>query len=67
MMSDSKTPRPTSLWGFVMWLLGCAVALWIVVKIIESTWGWLLIIAGTVLLAAVLVLIVRRWWHRGRW
>jgi cytochrome c biogenesis protein CcdA len=66
-MSDSKKPRPSKLWGFALSLLACAVALWIMVKVLESTWGWLLIIAGVIALVTTAVLVFRWSWQRNRW
>ncbi|OFI39545.1 hypothetical protein BIU82_00235 [Arthrobacter sp. SW1] len=66
-MSDSRTPLPTSLWGFAMSLIACAVALSVLVDVIASTWRWLLLIVGAVGLVALAIMAARWWWHRNRW
>jgi len=66
-MSDGKTPRPSSLWGFALSLLACAAAIWMLVKVIEATWGWLLVIIGVIALIATALVLIRHWMNRRYW
>lgn len=66
-MSETPASLLSRAWGAVISLLGIAVALAVIVSIVQSIWPWLAVIAATVLVMGVLVLLVRRWWERGRW
>lgn len=63
-MSDSKIPPRSKLWGFALSLLACVGVLWLLVKLIESSWGWLLVIGGIVTLVIVGVFLARWVWRR---
>ena len=66
-MADTPTPLLSRVWGAVISLLGIAVTLAFVVNIIQSIWMWLVAIAVAVFVMTVVVLLLRRWWERGRW
>ena len=53
--------------GTVISLLGITVTLAFIVSIIQSIWPWLVSIAAVVFVMTVVVLLLRRWWERGRW
>ena len=48
-------------------LLGIVVTLAFIVSIIQSIWLWLVAIVVAVFVMTVVVLLLRRWWERGRW
>lgn len=66
-MADTPTSLLSRAWGAVISLLGIAVTLAFVVSIIQSIWLWLVFIAVAVCVMTVAVLLLRRWWERGRW
>lgn len=66
-MADTPTPLLSRVWGAVISLLGIAVTLAFIVSIIQSIWPWLVSIAVAVFVMTVAVLLLRRWWERGRW
>lgn len=66
-MFDPPTSLLSRAWGAVISLLGIVVTLAFIVSIIQSIWPWLVAIAVAVFAMTVVVLLLRRWWERGRW
>lgn len=67
MMADTPTSLLSRAWGAVISLLGIVVTLAFIVSIIQSIWLWLVAIVVAVFVMTVVVLLLRRWWERGRW
>jgi hypothetical protein len=66
-VADTPTSLRSRAWGAVISLLGIAVTLAFIVSIIQSIWPWLVAIAVAMFVMTVVVLLLRRWWERGRW
>lgn len=66
-MFDPPTSLLSRAWGAVISLLGIVVTLAFIVSVIQSIWPWLVAIAVAVFAMTVVVLLLRRWWARGRW
>jgi uncharacterized membrane protein YccC len=66
-VADTPTSLLSKAWGAVISLLGIAVTLAFIVSIIQSIWPWLVSIAVAVFVMTAVVLLLRRWWERGRW
>lgn len=66
-MFDPPTSLLSRAWGAVISLLGIVVTLAFIVSVIQSIWPWLVAIAVAVFAMTVVVLLLRRWWERGRW
>mgnify|MGYP001081931371 FL=1 len=59
--NDSTSSLLSRLWGVAISLLGIAVALWLVVWIIQQIWIWLL--AGLIIAAGITIAV---WYVRAR-
>jgi len=66
-MADTPTSLLSRAWGAVISLLGIAVALAVIVSILQSIWPWLIAIAAAALVMVAVALLLRRWWQGGRW
>lgn len=66
-MFDPPTSLLSRAWGAVISLFGIVVTLAFIVSVIQSIWPWLVAIAVAVFAMTVVVLLLRRWWERGRW
>lgn len=65
-MSTTPTPGPSKLSEFAVSLLLIAAGVWVLVKVVEMSWGWILVILAGLALVAAVVVLVRWWWSRGR-
>lgn len=59
--NDSNSSLLSRLWAVAISLLGIAVALWLVVWIIQQIWIWLL--AGLIVAAGIIIAV---WYVRAR-
>jgi hypothetical protein len=67
MSNDSPNSLLTRAWRGALVLFGTVVLLWVSVAIIARIWVWLVVIALTLVIAAVLWTVFTRWRDRNLW